>query len=183
VNFVGQLLVAPPAQDDEFWQNSVIFIYEHAKTTVGITLNKKSERTIAELANYHNLSYVGRDLINVGGLMNPAALIMLHSNDWKCNNTMYIDKGICISSDNTMLARICAGDRPRKWRLFLGMCVWSIGQLNNEINGTGMHSKKHAWLVAPANPDIVFERNPQRMWNKALESAVKHATDSFFFID
>lgn len=182
MNYVGQLLVAPPCQDDDFWENSVIFIYEDAANTIGLTLNKLSDRSVEDLSEYHKLTYLGNDMVHLGGLMNTNALIMIHTDDWSCTNTMYVNNGIRISSDHTMLSRICSGDKPRKWRLFLGMCIWSHGQLNNEIDGTPPYSKKKSWLLASPSEDIIFEKHPKKMWNKALEIAIQEATNSFFLI-
>lgn len=183
MDYVGHLLVAPPCQDDEFWEHSVIFIYENTATTVGVILNKKSDRTVSELAEYHNLSYPRSDKLNVGGPMNQSSIVMLHTDEWSCTNTMHVNNGIRVSSDNTMISRICNDDTPDRWKLFLGMCIWNKGQLNSEVNGNPPFSKKKAWLIAPATHDIIFEKHPQKMWNKALESAVQYATDSFFIID
>jgi putative transcriptional regulator len=182
MSYLGQLLVANPCQDDEFLEHSVIFIYEDSTNTVGVALNKSSERTLGELADYHGLDFEGSDILNIGGQKNPTALIMLHTDEWACTNTMYIANGISISSDHTMLERLCSGDTPRKWKLLLGMCIWPHGQLEKEIEGIKPYSKKKAWLVAPSNEHIIFENHPQKMWNIALELAVSHASESFFKI-
>ncbi len=72
---IGQLLVAPPAQKSELWGQSVIFIYEETPvSTVGLIVNKPSERRLADLAEHHNLSYDGDELIYVGGPVNPMLL-------------------------------------------------------------------------------------------------------------
>lgn len=184
MEYLGRLLVAPPSQDDDFWAKSVIFIYEESKgATVGLALNKTSERTVAELAEHHDLEYLGEDQIYVGGPLNPSALVMLHTDDWTCTNTMQVDGGLRISSDRTMLKRLCNGDTPKKWRLFLGMSGWVPGQLEKELLGKPPYSKKNSWLIAPLDRAIVFEDDENTMWKRALESAVHQATESFFSID
>ena len=182
MNHLGKVLVAPPSQDDEFWEKSVIFIYEDNKSTVGLTLNKPSDRALEELAEFHGIEYFGDDIINIGGPMNSAALIMLHTDDWKCTNTMHVIEHFCISSDHTMLSRLCSGDQPNKWKLYLGMTIWPSGQLEKELTGQLPFSKKKAWLVTPATEEILFEKHPKKMWNKAIDSAIQHSVDSFFTI-
>lgn len=182
MSYLGKLLVANPCQTDEYYENSVIFIYEDSSTTVGVILNKSSERSLGELADYHSLNYIGNDWLNIGGKKNPTALIMIHTDDWFCTNTMHVENGISISSDHTMLERVCDGDEPRKWRFFLGLCIWPQGQLEQEIKGISPYSKKNAWLTTNASEKIIFEKHPQKMWNMAVESAVKRATSSFFKI-
>lgn len=184
MTYLGRLLVAPPSQDDEFWSNSVVYVYEETNgSTLGIALNKPSERTVAELAEHHNLEFDGNDQIYLGGPLNPAALLMLHTDDWACTNTMQVDNGLRISSDRSMLSRLCKGDTPKKWKLFMGMSGWTNSQLAAEVKGTPPYSKKKSWLVTTANKKVMFEEDPDKMWNQALEQAVQEATESYFTID
>ena len=183
VNMVGQLLVAPPAQDDEYWGNSVVFLYEQTKqATVGLILNKPSDRTFDELAQHHNLEYNGNEPIYVGGPVNPSALVMLHTDDWTCSNTMQITNTLRISSDRTMLDRLAKGDCPKRWRLFLGMSVWTPEQLEGEMQGQRPWSKKTAWLTAPVDDRLIFDTKSDRMWKRSVELAAQDAVDSFFTI-
>lgn len=180
---LGTLLVAPPAQEDEFWAKSVVFLYEqNVNSVVGLVLNKPSDRTLAELASHHDLEYTGKDLLYQGGPINPSALVMLHTDDWACGNTMQIADGYRVSSDRTMLKRICSGDTPRKWRLFLGMSGWTPSQLEGELTGIHPWSKKKAWLKATADESIVFGKDPETIWKKSIDSAAANMVQSFFTI-
>jgi len=180
---IGTLLVAPPAQEDEFWAKSVIFLYEHTpNTVVGLTLNKPTERSLHELAEHHNLEFLGKEVLHTGGPVNPAALVMLHTNDWACGNTMQIGNDYRVSSDRTMLNRLCAGDRPRKWRLYLGMSVWTPSQLEGELAGTPPWNKKTSWLTAPAEESVLFGKDPDKMWEKSIELAAASMVQNYFTI-
>jgi len=181
---LGQLLVAPPAQKDEMWEQSVIFIYEETQSnSVGLIVNKPSERTLAELAAHHNLDYSGDDPIYIGGPVNSNALVMLHTDDWVCTNTMHVGGAWRISSDRTMLDRLCKGDRPRRWRLFLGMSVWTSLQLEGEIKGNPPWDKKTAWVTAPATESILFSKSPDRAWKKSLDLAAQSMVSNYFTIE
>lgn len=180
---IGQLIVAPPAQHDEYWGNSVIFLYEQTQqSTVGLILNKASDRSFKELAEHHGLHFKGNDLLYIGGPVNPNALVMLHTDDWSCTNTMTAGNGLSISSDRTMLQRLCVGDRPKRWRLFLGMSVWTPNQLQCELQGIPPYSRKTAWLTAPADPELVFDGKPDRMWKKSIDLAAEEAVQNYFSI-
>lgn len=183
MSYVGRLLVAPPSQDDDFWSKSVVYIYEESSaSTIGLVLNKTSERTVSELADHHDMEFDGEEQIYIGGPLNSAALVMLHTDDWACTNTMQVENGLRVSSDKTMLKRICKGDTPKKWRLLMGMSGWANDQLEDEIKGKPPYSKKKSWLVAPANKSIMFEKDPEKMWTRALELAVHEATESYFMV-
>lgn len=184
MDLLGKLLVAPPAQDDDFWSKSVILVYEQNNgNNIGLTLNKTSDKSLENLAKHHGIVYSGKDQLYIGGPVNMSALVMLHTDDWICTNTMHITGGYRISSDRSMLSRICSHDSPRRWRMFLGMAAWMPGQLESELSGTPPWDKKRSWLVAPAEEHIVFEKNPEKMWKRAIDSAVQEMTDSFFSIN
>ncbi len=180
---IGQLLVAPPAQKHEFWEQSVVFIYEETlASTVGLIINKPSERKLSDLAEHHNLNYSGDEPLYIGGPVNQSALVMLHTDDWVCTNTMHIGGPWRISSDRTMLQRICSGDTPRKWRLFLGMSVWTPHQLEGEMRGEPPWNKKTAWINAPANESILFSKSPERAWKKSIDLAAQEMVSNYFTI-
>jgi putative transcriptional regulator len=180
---VGQLLVAPPAQHDEYWEKSVIFIYEQTPASVvGLVLNKPSDKAVAQLAEHHKLDFAGDDMLYVGGPVNPASLIMLHTGDWTSNNTMHVTDNIMISSDRAMIQRLAKGDAPRKWKLFLGMSVWAPMQLEGEMKGQAPWNKKNAWITAPAVESILFGKDPERVWKRGIDLAAKEMVDSYFNI-
>ena len=180
---IGTLLVAPPAQDDEFWGKSVVLIYEeNANNTIGLAVNKPSDRTLSDLAEYHKIEYSGDELLYIGGPVNPNALVMLHSGDWACSNTMQISDSFRISSDKSMLKRICSGDRPKKWKMFLGMSAWTPAQLQGELSGVAPWSKKKAWLTAPSTEQLVFGKHSESAWKRGIDLAATHAVQNFFTI-
>ena len=45
--------------------------------------------------------------------------------------------------------------------LFRGYAGWGPGQLEREI-GEG------SWIVAPVDPDLVFDRTPEEVWSQSL---------------
>lgn len=181
---VGELLIAPPAQEDEFWSRTVVYIYEQNKSgTVGLIVNKPTDKTLGELAEYHDIQYNGEELLYQGGPVNPNALVMLHTDDWACTNTMHIADGIRVSSDKTMLKRICSGDRPRKWRLFLGMSAWTAGQLEGELSGDPPWNPKMSWVTAPATEQVLFGKSPDQVWKLGIDLAASHMVQNFFNIN
>lgn len=183
MSYVGKLLIAPPAQDNEQWHKSMVFIYEQtANSVAGLILNKPSDRTLFELADFHGLTYDGDDNLYSGGTKNSKALVMLHSDDWSCSNTMQIKNGFRVSSDRTMLTRVFSGDAPSQWRMFVGMSLWSPAQLYNEIHSTVPSRKKTAWLPIDATADLVYALNPNQAWRSAIDLAAASAVQTFFSI-
>lgn len=183
MDLLGKVLAAPPINEDEYWGKSVIFIYEqNVENTIGVTVNKPSEKTVADLCEHHGLNYHGKELLYVGGPVNPSALLMLHTNDWHGDNTLEIGGDYRITSDKTMLHRLAQGDRPKQWRLILGMSAWKNGQLEGEISGKEPWSRSHSWLISEPTNSMVFGKEADVQWNHAIHISGKNMIDKFFSI-
>jgi putative transcriptional regulator len=49
------------------------------------------------------------------------------------------------------------------FRAFLGYSGWAPGQLENEL-------KTGSWLTMPADPTLVFEKDPAHIWAEVLQT-------------
>ena len=183
ISHVGHMLVAPPANTDKFFEEAVILLYEESNgSTFGLTVNKQSDRTVTELCEYYGLVYEGDDLVYIGGPVNPTALIMIHSNDWRCSNTLMVNKKFGISSDANMLRRLVSGDRPAYWKLCLGMCKWTPEQLEREINGIAPWKESNAWLTGNPISSIIFHPDDTKCWHTAVATCGDDMGKQYFSI-
>lgn len=172
MNLAGTLLIAPPSVRGNFWQKTVIFLTEnHNKGSVGLVLNKASQMSIKEFASQHNVNLDIPGFVHIGGPVNVKALTMLHTAEWRCNNTMQINEGFSISSSPDILTNLAMGNSPKKWRLFVGLCGWTAGQLENEMKGVQPYDHNQSWLTASANKSIVFDHDSQTQWTESIEHA------------
>lgn len=179
MDLTGKLLVAQPTCRSRDREGSVLFVYEQTKNFASaICVNKETDRTVGELAAYEGYDYSGDDVLYCGGPSNPTALVMLHSLDWECDNTYQITDDICISSDPTMLQRICDGDTPTQWKLFMGMYTWKKGELANELE----EPDSSAWIYGDATSHIVFSQDEERQYKWAIKSCSRFMTDQYFKI-
>lgn len=178
MNLKGTLLIAPPSVKNNFWYKTVILVTEHhSHGSIGLVLNKHSPLTVTEFGERlnFNLDYPG--YVYQGGPVSSKNLCLLHSNEWSCRNTIQITKTISLSSADDMLPRLEAGDTPKKWRLFLGMCGWGPNQLDTEINSTHSHDK--SWCVSSSNCNLIYESDNKEQWVLALEqSSIEFAKNS-----
>lgn len=172
MNLIGNLLIAPPAMKGNFWYKTVIMITEeHTDGNIGLVLNKRSQTTIREFGEQLNceLDYPGH--VYIGGPINSKSLSILHTNDWKCNNTMKINQYFSITSSENMIARLSAGDEPYRWRMFLGFCGWSTGQLLSEIKGKPPFDRNMSWCTATSNIGLAFDLDNKDQWCAALNQS------------
>ena len=99
-----------------------------------------------------------------GGPVESARGFVLHSADFHINNsTLPIDEGVSLTATIDILRAIAMGEGPDRALLALGYAGWGAGQLENEIQLNG-------WLHCPADPAIVFDRDLDTKYSRALRS-------------
>lgn len=170
MNVIGNLLIAPPAVKGNFWYKTVIMVTEHhGQGSVGLVLNKRSEMSIKNFGEQLGFDLDIPGFVYLGGPVNVKSLSFLHTNDWTCKNTLRINDQFSLSSADDILPRLAMGDTPEQWRLFLGMCGWSPGQLQGEIKGNAPFSHSTSWCTATADLDIVFGSDNKDQWCNSLD--------------
>ena len=177
----GKILVAHPnLKGNEFFEKSVIYLYEHDTTGAsGLILNKVTPYAVTSLVEQKGMEYIGSDLIHKGGPLSPRAISILHTDDWYNSNTITIN-AFGLSSDNFMLEKLSMGNEARNWRMFSGMCGWAPGQLEAEINGTVPYGKDKGWLIVDATEDLMFNYDGDDQWVKAVDMCSKSVIQQYF---
>lgn len=172
INQTGRLIIAPPAVKGTFWTKTVVFITEqHFNGTVGVVLNKPSKMTLREFGEQCEVDLDIDGHVYIGGPVNVKALTMLHSSEWKCKNTLRINKKYSLSSSDDLLARISMGDTPHNWRLFVGLSTWAPDQLECELQGKHPLTPSQSWLTATPSYQTVFGQDGQDQWITAIEQS------------
>lgn len=170
MDLTGNLLIAPPSVKGNFWYKTVVLVTEHHDNgSMGLVLNKRSQMTVNEFAGQLGFSMDVPGFLYLGGPINVKSLSFLHSNEWRCNNTMRINKQLSLSSAEEILPRLALGDRPKLWRMFLGVCGWSPNQLVSEIKGTPPFEHSVSWCTANSDLDLVFGSDTKDQWVQTLE--------------
>jgi putative transcriptional regulator len=172
MNLIGNLLIAPPAVKGNFWYKTVIMVTEHhAQGSVGLVLNKRSQMSVVEFASQLGYELDVPGFMYLGGPVNVKSLSFLHTNDWVSKNTHRINDEFSISSADDILPRLAVGDAPSQWRMFLGLCGWSPGQLLGEVKGQSPWQQDTSWCTANADLDIVFGSDNKDQWCSALDQS------------
>ena len=170
MDLIGNLIIAPPAVKGNFWYKTVIMITEHHQQgSVGIVLNKRSHMSIKEFGEQLNYDLDIPGFVYLGGPVNVKSLSFLHSNDWVSKNTMRVNDEFSLSSADDILPRLAMGDRPERWRIFLGMCGWAQKQLIGEIKGIPPWQHATSWCTAKSDLDLVFGADNKDQWCNALD--------------
>lgn len=165
-HLTGMLLVAMPSMTDPRFARSVIYLCAHSPDgAMGLVVNQLAGNiTFPTVIGQLGIvaGEAGADTpVHVGGPVETSRGFVLHSADYVQESTLVIDERFALTATIDVLRAIAEGNGPSHRVLALGYAGWSAGQLDQEIQDNG-------WLVAPADPEIVFGRDNDGKWRRAL---------------
>jgi len=164
----GHLLIAMPSMEDTRFERSVIYMCAHNDDgAMGLIVNKELD----VLAFSDLLDQVGLDDIPVedqirvhfGGPVETGRGFVLHSAEYQQSGTLAVSGDFAVTASIEILRDIANGDGPRRSLFALGYAGWAPGQLETEIQANG-------WLHAPADPQLVFDRDLDSKWERSIEA-------------
>ena len=167
-HLAGMLLVAMPGMSDPRFARSVIYLCAHStEGAMGLVVNQVADEVsfpavIGQLGIEADRG-CGDQVVHVGGPVQPSRGFVLHSSDYTHDGTMVIDDRFSLTATVDVLRAIAAVQGPERSVLALGYAGWDAGQLDAEIQGNG-------WLIAPADPEIVFGRDNDSKWLRAMRA-------------
>ena len=156
----GQLIISGGDLHDANFRHTVVLIGEHDEEgAVGVVLNRPldlpMEQAVPALAD---LTGPGEPVFR-GGPVEPDQAVLLV--DLEDPRTLDVP---VVGSVGFLTGEVSAEVRPgvRRARVFVGHAGWGPGQLEAELE-TG------SWVVANAEEDDIFTREPGRLWRRVLE--------------
>ena len=162
----GKLLIAMPAIRDQRFEHSVIYVCAHTQDgAMGIVVNHPLKTpTFDELARQFAIQPMPPvrhvDLYS-GGPVETERGFVLHTSDWTSEESFRIDQAVALTGSLDAMKIIAAGGGPRECILALGYAGWGPGQLDAELT-------TNVWLSAPADPTMLFGRDHETKWARAL---------------
>ena len=159
------LVAAPGMMDPMFSRTVVLAVKADDGGPIGVILNRPSTIELrslypdrAELANR-------RDLVYLGGPVEPDALLFAFRSPQKPPKGLFIADDIYISGSSEVLAGILKHpENAGQQRFFTGFSGWAAGQLEAEIAQGG-------WYVLRFDAKAVFDLNPLTMYEELLRRA------------
>ena len=161
----GNFLVAMEPVAESIFHRSVILMLEHDSKSggVGLIVNRATDYPMASLCENLDLVWRGGkgDCVCWGG---PVALetgwVLLAGDADENIGAVSLLPGLAWSRSQQALARVSSAPTESS-RVYLGYAGWSAGQLEREI-------EMGAWLVTPADKALVFERDLDCIWARAV---------------
>lgn len=165
-SLAGRLLLAMPAMGDPRFHKAVIYVCAHDKNgAMGLVINQKLpgidlKQLLLQLDIKPDAAApdVAKTPVMSGGPVESARGFVLHSSEFQHPDTIRIDEAFSVTGTIDALKAIASGEGPHEMLFILGYAGWSPGQLDREI-------QDNAWLIADADPSLVFAAEPGEKWN------------------
>lgn len=160
----GRLLLALPGMGDPRFDHAVIALTLHdANGAFGIGISE-----VHKNASFHGIlreldidpGSVPDRPVHVGGPVEPSRGFVLHSCDWREEQTMDAGPLGAVSASLEVLKAIAQGRGPQRWIMALGYAGWAPGQLDNEM-------RHHGWYAAQCHEDTLWNTPAEQRWSTA----------------
>jgi putative transcriptional regulator len=164
-SLAGRLLIASPQMRDPF-DHAVILLARHDRDgALGVVINHPIDsRPIATVLQALGADAGGvKDSVRLflGGPVSPNMAFVVHSADYRRDDTVDIDGRVALSDAPDVLRDIGLGKGPSKSLVALGYAGWAPSQLEDEI-GRG------AWVTVAEDPSLVFDDDRAKVWTDAM---------------
>lgn len=164
----GQLLVATPMVSGSCFDKAVIYTCVHNENgAMGIIINHRIENlSFDELLHQLKIANPESEIIlpiHFGGPVDTSRGFILHSNDFRLEDTLMGKGNFALTSNIDILKEIASGRGPRESMLVLGYAGWGPGQLETEM-------ESGSWITVPATHGLVFGSDNANKWVLAGQS-------------
>jgi putative transcriptional regulator len=156
----GNVLVAEPFMQDDYFKRSVVFLCENNKDgTVGFILNEKLNIHLNDLFN-EPLPFNAE--LYMGGPVEAQNLFFLHTCE-DLQDAVEIARGIYWSGDFEQLKEymLIGKIEPKNIRFFLGYSGWDQQQLIDELEAEN-------WLIGSIEERELFDLESEDSWKVQL---------------
>ena len=160
-------LVAMPQVQDPFFRQSVVLLLAHTEEgSFGFIVNRPTGLKLTEILEGMGIDWQGAADAEafLGGPVQPETGTVLFEGapPGRVVVEHEVVPGVHLSQQLGDL-EVLAAAPPERFRLLLGYAGWGEGQLEAEI-------RRNDWLIAPADPGLVFGADPDESWRQALAS-------------
>ena len=159
-------MIAGATLPDPNFARTVVLICEHTdEGALGLVLNRPGSLVIGETAA--ELAVLAGDdaVIDIGGPVQPDALLVLGEFDDASHAGMLVIESVGLMGDASEIDDLV--DVTRRVRVFAGYAGWGPGQLDAEL-------ARDDWFVAPAGVDDIFDPDADELWRRVLERKGGH---------
>jgi putative transcriptional regulator len=166
-SLAGQMLIAAPGLLDPRFDHTVILMVRHNATdgALGIVINRpigeQSLKSVLAAIGEKDDGATGNLRIYYGGPVQSEIGFVIHSTDYKRDQTISIGDFAAMTSSREIMRDIASGHGPQKTLVAFGYAGWSPGQLEGEL-------ALHGWFTAAGDAKLVFDIDRDKVWDEAM---------------
>jgi putative transcriptional regulator len=160
-------LVANPEMPDPIFSETVILMLPSATPPLvaGIVINKPTKLTLGQFFNHSSSIRNQSQPVYFGGPVDLTSESILTRASRSSDTSSRLFENVYISTDTRAIPAILhRPESDKDTRLFLGRAQWTEEQLHAEI-------LQGAWVLAPADPTVIFSPDPENVWRTLIEYA------------
>ena len=160
---IGKLLVASRDLSDPAFAESVILVIHYDEGgTVGLMVNRRTEVPISRALRDLKVGGDRPDPVYRGGPVESANVLALLRSRVQPDEAAPVFGDVYLVSTKALLEKTLAkGTSPDEFRVYLGYCGWSRGQLENEV-------RQGSWQIFNRSADVVFDPEPKSLWRRLI---------------
>ena len=162
----GKLLVATNQIGDPRFAKTVIYMLQHDSSgAMGLVVNRpiarwSYEKLLEEMGEGDVTAVAGELDIFYGGPVETQRGFVLHSLDYRDDQTRKIDEFSGVTVSHEVVRAIAEGRGPRKFLFVFGYAGWGSGQLESEIG-------RQSWIYVDADEPLVLGDRHNEKWEIA----------------
>ena len=159
----GSILVASRDMRDPNFEHTVILVVSGDDDGVmGLVLNRRTNVAVSRVFDAWKEARGHSEPVFLGGPVEPMGALALIRSRANLANAHRVLADIHLTTERTLLIRnLPASAALEKSRIYMGYTGWAPEQLDNEI-------ELGAWHVFPGNPDVVFDPDPETLWDRMI---------------
>ena len=164
----GIFLVAAPSLRDPNFRQAVVLLCEHGpEGALGVVVNRPTAMLVSEALPQVPVLEGGHHMLFSGGPVQPNHVLILYRLSQEETGQHHVFDGVYLGGDAGALERVLTKPSGGEFfRAYVGYSGWGPGQLENEM-------KTGSWITLPADPTVVFEKDPAHVWPDILRSLGK----------
>jgi putative transcriptional regulator len=160
---IGKILVASRDLSDPAFAESVILVIHYDEGgTVGLMVNRQTEVPISRALRDLKVGGDRSEPVYRGGPVEPANVLGLVRSRVQPDDAAPVFGDVYLVSTKALLEKtLTKGAGPDEFRVYLGYCGWSRGQLEKEV-------RQGAWQIFNRSADVVFDPDAKSLWRRLI---------------
>jgi putative transcriptional regulator len=158
--------VASPLLRDPNFVRTVVLICEHGDGgSWGLVVNRRTPLTFGELLDDLPFPASSEGPVFWGGPVEPSRMQVLHRLRREVPDVLEVARGLRLGIDADTFRRVVSQRLlpGEALHAYVGHAGWGPRQLDAELAGK-------SWIVCTADDAVVFDTNPEEMWDRVLRS-------------